>query len=111
RSLLAVSYYSQKEFEPASREFEKLIAAQPDNPTVQYLLAESYLWSGQEQQMLDFFGHVLEKSPNSVTVHMLLGEANDGPGANPAARGGTVVSQVSPRPLRPWRSSGPTEGI
>ena len=30
--------------------------------------------------MLDFFGHVLEKSPNSVTVHMLMGEANDGLG-------------------------------
>jgi len=63
---------------PASEQFEKLAAAQPDNSTFSYLPAESYLWSDQEEKMLGYFQQVLERLPDSVTMHMLLGEADDG---------------------------------
>ncbi|MGH9378881.1 MAG: tetratricopeptide repeat protein [Terriglobia bacterium] len=77
-ALLGMSYYWARDFTAASAELEKLIAAKPGNQALQYLLCESYLETGQDQKVLDFFRSIPQGSFQPVTAHLLMGEADDG---------------------------------
>ncbi|MGH9448287.1 MAG: tetratricopeptide repeat protein, partial [Terriglobia bacterium] len=72
-----MSYYARKDFVLASAQFEKLVADKPNNTTLQVLLAQSYFRSRQYQKLLNYFHRLLKRSPDSATVHILMGEADD----------------------------------
>jgi tetratricopeptide (TPR) repeat protein len=77
-ALLAISEYSSGDFADARGHLAKAVATQPGNPTLEYMLGESYLRTGQEQKLIDMFQQTVEQT--SATDHMLLGTAYDGLG-------------------------------
>lgn len=78
RALLALTEYSAKDFRAACQNLEKALALQPGNATLEYMLGESYLRTGQEQKLLNAFEKVA--SQPSATDYMLMGAAYDGLG-------------------------------
>jgi tetratricopeptide (TPR) repeat protein len=79
-ALLGLTEYSAKDFAGACGHLAKAVAAQPGNSTLEYMLAESYLRTGQEQSVLDRFQKETTGAATSATDHMLLGTAYDGLG-------------------------------
>jgi tetratricopeptide (TPR) repeat protein len=99
-ALLALSEYSAKDFTDACGYLAKAVAAQPGNATLAYMLAESYLRTGQEQKVIDSLRQIVEKGFASATDHMLLGAAYDGLGrTDDAIREFKAAAASSPNTL------------
>ncbi|MGH9405734.1 MAG: tetratricopeptide repeat protein [Terriglobia bacterium] len=96
-ALLSLTQYSAKDFTGACRHLERAVALSPGNPTLEYMLGESYLRTGQEQKLVDRFSTMAQPS---ATDRMLLGAASDAVGrTQDAIREFTLAASSEPDAL------------
>ncbi len=75
--LLGMSYYGAGEYAKAAPCLEEAAGHDPKNLPLLLALAHSYLWSKQDQKVLDVYREILTLDANSAEADMLAGEALD----------------------------------
>jgi tetratricopeptide (TPR) repeat protein len=77
-TLLGLSYYGEHSYAQAVSALTVAAKADPENPELHYVLAESCLRSAKIDCAMRESRRVLELKPDSAEAHILLGEAFDG---------------------------------
>jgi tetratricopeptide (TPR) repeat protein len=70
--------YGKGEYRDAAQELSQITGEQRNNAQLMFVLAESYLRSGNYNKVLEVFEDLERNFPQSAGAHMLLGEALDG---------------------------------
>ena len=83
--LLGMSFYGSHAYAKAIPYLQEALAADPANPHLHTVLAESCLWSAHYDCALNEFRSILTADPNSVQSHMLLAQALDALNRSPEA--------------------------
>ena len=78
RTLLGLSCYGAKRFVEAVKYLEPAAKADPANPELHQVLAQSCLWAKKYPCAQEQFRQLLQQNPDSAAAHMLLGQALDG---------------------------------
>src|SRR6266481_4401231 len=75
RTLLGLSCYGTGQFVEAGKHLEIASKANPSNPELHNVLAQSCLLGKNYDCALNEFTWILQRNPNSAAVHILTGEA------------------------------------
>ena len=75
--LLGMSHYGLGQFTEAAPFLKKAADADSSNLPIRLALAHSYLWSKQNNKVLDVYHQILTLDPDSAEADMLAGEALD----------------------------------
>jgi tetratricopeptide (TPR) repeat protein len=78
--LLGMSLFGVGKYQEAATHLEQAGAGQTDNPELQQVLAECYLYGGEYEKARLQLESLLRRDPDSASVHMFLGEAEDASG-------------------------------
>jgi tetratricopeptide (TPR) repeat protein len=76
-NLKANLYQSRKNFKEAKISLKKAIEADPNYLSSYFALARIYLHNGDEQKAINQYEAILEKNPQQIRSHMLLGTIYD----------------------------------
>ena len=75
--LIGMSYYGLADYARAAPYLKEAAAQDPNSLPLLLALAHSYLWTKQNQRVLDVYHQILVLDPNSAEADMLAGEALD----------------------------------
>jgi tetratricopeptide (TPR) repeat protein len=112
RVALARAYFDAEMREAARQEFEKVIAAAPDNLMAHRHLAEIYLAEGKATEAAKSLKMVILLDPRDEATRLKLagiGEQMTGRGPSPAARGGAPAETPPGIPPPPAAAAPPPE--